>query len=120
VSLLNGLNERGVSALIYVEVGVRRQESHRSGDRKNPDIPVNSMSADGALCNMARTALRSPSATALRREAIILVGNGLGGGGQRPGREREKRDGNWSSGESDVDVVQQGVSRSVPAEKFAE
>jgi hypothetical protein len=36
------------------------------------------MSADEALCKMARTALRSPSATAFRRgEAIVLVGRGV-------------------------------------------
>ena len=78
MSLLYGLNERRVSALIYVEVRVRRLESHWGGDRKNPDIPISSMSADGTLCNMARTVLRSPSATALKRgEAIIFVGEGV-------------------------------------------
>jgi len=78
VSLLNGLNERRVPALIYVEVQVRRLESHRGDDRKNPDVPVSSMSGDGVLCSMVRTALKSPSATALKRgEAIILVGNGV-------------------------------------------
>ena len=78
VSLLNGLNERRVPALIYVEVQVRRLESHRDDDRKNPNVPVSSMSVDGALCNMVRTAFKSPSATALKRgEAIIFVGNGI-------------------------------------------
>ena len=54
---------------------MRRLESHRGDDRKNPSVPVSSMSIDGALCSMARTALRSPSATALKRgEAIIFCG----------------------------------------------
>ena len=57
---------------------MRRLESHRDDDRKNPSVPANSMSADGPLCNMARTALRSPSATAFRRgETIIFVRNGV-------------------------------------------
>ena len=80
VSFLNGLNERGVSALIYVEARVRHLESCRGGDRKNPDVPGSSMSIDEALCRMAWTALRSPSATAFRRgEAIVLVGKGVEG-----------------------------------------
>jgi hypothetical protein len=75
VSLLNGFDERRVATLIYVDTRVRRLDS---GDRKVPDVPANSMSADGALCNMVRTALRSPSATAFRRgEAIVFVGNGV-------------------------------------------
>jgi len=78
VSLLNGLNKRRVSSRIYVEVRVRRLERHRDSDRKDPSVPVDSMSADGALCSMARTALRSPSATALKRgDAIVLVGKGV-------------------------------------------
>jgi len=80
VSFLNGLNERGVSALIYVEARVRHLDSGRGGDRKNPDVPGNSMSTDGVLCRMAWTAVRSPSATAFRREeAIVLVGKGCRG-----------------------------------------
>ena len=95
VSLLNGLNERRVSALIYVETQVRRIGSYRGDDRKNPNVPMSSMSVDGALCNMARTALRSPSATALKRgEAIIFVGNGVerkrAGTRMRKGEERRK------------------------------
>ena len=84
VSLLNGLYERRVSALIYVETRVRELESHRSDDRKNPNVPMSSMSVDGALCSMARTALRSHSATALNRVVAIVFG------GERYREERGK------------------------------
>jgi hypothetical protein len=91
VSVLNGLNERRISTLIYVEAQVRRLESHRDDDRKNPNVPVSSMSVDGAVCNMARTALRSPSATALKRgEAIIFVGDGVG---EKRGKDRDAKGG---------------------------
>ena len=74
VSLLNALYERRVSALIYVETRVRHIEGHRSDDRKNPNVPMSSMSVDGALCSMVRTPLRSRSATALKRVVAIVFG----------------------------------------------
>lgn len=62
-----------------MEVRVRRLGGHRGGDRKDPNVPMDSMSADGALWSMARTALRSPSATAVKRgDAIIFCGGRCG------------------------------------------